>query len=274
MRVLVTNDDGVHAPGMAMLADAAREVFSDVTVVAPLTEQSGVSQALSLHRPLRLEDHGDDRWSVDGTPVDAVFVALAHVMKGRRPDLVLSGLNHGPNVGYDIYYSGTVGAAREGLIHGVPSAAFSLSSRAPFDFVAVRPILVEVLRRLREHGLPAETMLNVNVPRVQPDAPPGWLGLHGVRGLVTTTLGRRYYGNEVVHREDPRGRPYFWIGGAWPRMEHIDGTDCEAVRHGWVSVTPLGLDATHRPGLEHLTTHFSDRAAGPVARPPDASEKP
>ena len=137
MRVLVTNDDGVHAQGMAMLADAAREVFSDVTVVAPLTEQSGVSQALSLHRPLRLEDHGNDRWSVDGTPVDAVFIALAHVMKGRRPDLVLSGLNHGPNVGYDIYYSGTVGAARE----GGPGTDFHATAEG---YVSVTPLQIDL----------------------------------------------------------------------------------------------------------------------------------
>lgn len=259
MRVLVTNDDGVHARGIAVLASAAREVFGNATVVAPLTEQSGVSQAISLHRPLRVEDHGDDRWSVDGTPVDAVFVALAHIMKERRPELVLSGMNHGPNVGYDIYYSGTVGGAREGLIHGIPAASFSLVSRPPYDLEAVRPAVVAVLERIREHGVPADTLLNVNIPRVQPDAPPGWLGLPGIRGLVPTALGKRFYGNEVVHREDPRGRAYFWIGGAWPRIEHIDGTDCQAVREGWVSVTALGLDGTHLPAAAHLATHFTEK---------------
>jgi len=257
MRVLVTNDDGIHARGIAMLAECAREVFEEVVTVAPETEQSGVSQALSLHRPLRLQSYDGDRHSVDGTPVDAVFVALAHVLKERRPDLVLSGINHGPNVGYDIYYSGTVGAAREGLIHGIPAVAMSLSARQPLPFDAVRPAVIEVLRRVREVGLPSDTLLNVNLPAPRVDAPPGWLGIAGVKGLKTTNLGKRYYGNEIVYREDPRGRPYFWIGGAWPRIDHVEDTDCEAVRQGWVSVTPLGLDATHHVALDGLARGFS-----------------
>lgn len=257
MRVLITNDDGIHARGIAMLAECAREVFEEVVTVAPETEQSGVSQALSLHRPLRLHSYGDDRHSVDGTPVDSVFVALAHVLKDRRPDLVLSGINHGPNVGYDIYYSGTVGGAREGLIHGIPAVALSLSARPPLPFDEVRPVVLEVLRRVRLAGLPSDTLLNVNVPAPRADAPPGWLGIPGLKGLKTTNLGKRYYGNEIVYREDPRGRPYFWIGGAWPRIDHVEDTDCEAVRQGWVSVTPLGLDATHHVALGALARDFS-----------------
>jgi 5'-nucleotidase len=252
MRVLITNDDGIHSRGIAVLTECAREVFEEVVCVAPATEQSGVSQALSLHRPLRLEEHGDDRYSVDGTPVDSVFVALGHVLKSRRPDLVLSGINHGPNVGYDVYYSGTVGAAREGLIHGIPAVALSLSSRPPYPLDAIRPAVIEILKRVKHFGLPAETLLNVNFPSPREDAAPGWLGIPGCRGLRATTLGKRYYGNEVVFREDPRGRAYFWIGGAWPRIEEVEGTDCEAVRQGWVSMTPLGLDTTHHPTLEAL----------------------
>lgn len=257
MRVLVTNDDGIHARGIAVLAECAREVFEDVVTVAPEAEQSGVSQSLSLHRPLRLQSYGDDRHSVDGTPVDSVFVALAHLMKDSRPDLVLSGINHGPNVGYDIYYSGTVGGAREGLIHGIPSVAFSLSARPPFPFDALRPAVIEVLRRVRDQGIPKDVMLNVNLPAPRADAPPGWLGLPGVKGMRATTLGKRFYTNEVVSREDPRGRPYFWIGGAWPRIEQVDGTDCDAVRQGWVSVTALGLDATHHASQGALATQFA-----------------
>ncbi len=258
MRVLVTNDDGIHARGIEVLADCARQVFDEVVVVAPSTEQSGVSQKISLHAPLRLDAHGEDRYSVDGTPVDSVFVALAHVLKDRRPDLVLSGINHGPNVGYDVYYSGTVGAAREGLIHGVPSVAFSLGARAPQPFDAVRPIVLEILRRVRDQGLPPEVLLNVNIPGPREDEPAGWLGVPGILGLKTTTLGRRFYTNEIVFREDPRGRPYFWIGGAWPRIEHVEGTDCESVRQGWVSVTPLGLDPTDHGALAAVAPHFTD----------------
>jgi 5'-nucleotidase len=258
MRVLLTNDDGIHARGLAVLADCARQVFDEVICVAPLTEQSGVSQALSLHRPLRLEEYGDARYSVDGTPVDSVFVALGHLLKDRRPDLVISGINHGPNVGYDVYYSGTVGAAREGLIHGIPAVAMSLSARAPYPHDAIRPAVLELLGRIKRWGLPPETLLNINFPAPRDDEPPGWLGIPGCRGVRPTTLGKRYYGNEVVFREDPRGRPYFWIGGAWPRIEEVEGTDCEAVRQGWVSVTPLGLDTTHHPTLGPLAETFHE----------------
>ncbi|MCC6623718.1 MAG: 5'/3'-nucleotidase SurE [Deltaproteobacteria bacterium] len=257
MRVLVTNDDGIQAQGIEVLADAAREVFGDVTVCAPKHEQSGVSQSISLHRPLRLDELGDDRYVVDGTPVDCVFIALAHIMKTRRPELVLSGINHGPNVGYDIHYSGTVAGAREGLIHGIPAVAFSLVSRPPYAFDKVRPVVVEVLRRVRDHGLAPDTLLNVNIPNPNPEREGDWLGIPGLRGMHTTTLGRRFYGNEVVYREDPRGRPYFWIGGAWPRIEHIEGTDCESVRQGWVSVTPIGLDVTLTGALDHFRTWFT-----------------
>lgn len=266
MRVLLTNDDGIHARGLAVLTECAREVFEEVVVVAPDNEQSGVSQALSLHRPLRLQDHDDDRYSVDGTPVDSVFVALAHVMKGRRPDLVLSGINHGPNVGYDIYYSGTVGAAREALIHGIPSVAFSLSARPPLPFDGIRPAVIEVLRRVRALEFRPDTLLNVNLPPPRDNGEPGWLGIKGVKGLRTTVLGKRYYGNELVFREDPRGRPYFWIGGAWPRIDNIEGTDCEAVRQGWVSVTPLGLDATDHGLHPTLAAHFDSVGHEPAAR--------
>lgn len=264
MRVLVTNDDGIQARGITTLAECAGEVFDEVVVVAPDTERSGVSQSLSLHRPLRLREHGPSRYSVDGTPVDAVFIALAHVMRDRRPDLVLSGINHGPNVGYDVYYSGTVGAAREALIHGLPAMALSLSARPPLPFDRIRPAVIDVLQRVRSSALDARALLNVNLPPVRDDREPGWLGLNGIRGLRTTKLGKRYYGNEVVYREDPRGRPYFWIGGAWPRIENIEGTDCEAVRQGWVSVTPLGLDATDEDTLAAVAAEFTS----PNGRPP------
>jgi 5'-nucleotidase len=160
-------------------------------------------------------------------------------------------------VGYDIYYSGTVGAAREGLIHGIPAVAFSLSARPPFPFDVMRPAVVEVLRRVRDMGPTPEVLLNVNLPAPREGAPAGWLGLPGVKGLKTTTLGKRFYGNEIVSREDPRGRPYFWIAGAWPRIDHVEGTDCEAVRQGWVSVTALGLDATDHPTLASLARDFN-----------------
>lgn len=256
MRVLITNDDGLHSEGIRVLAECAAEVFEDVWTVAPAGEQSGVSQAISLHRPLRLEQHGPQRFAIDGTPVDSVFVALGHVLADKRPDLVLSGINHGPNVGWDVYYSGTVGAAREALIHGVPSVAFSLVARPPFPFEALRPAIIDILRRIRTRELSLEHLLNINFPAPREGAEPGWLGLPGVKGLMVTTLGKRYYGNEVVYREDPRGKAYFWIGGAWPRIEQLEGTDCEAVRQGWISVTPLGLDATSQTAMAAVKAGF------------------
>jgi 5'-nucleotidase len=261
MRVLITNDDGIDSEGIAVLSDCAREVFDEVITVAPSAEQSGVSQAISLHRPLRLIRHREDTYSVDGTPVDSVFIALGHLLKDRRPDLVLSGINHGPNVGYDIYYSGTVGAAREALIHGIPSVALSLSARPPQPFAELRPAITDVLRRVRAHGVPPQTLLNVNFPPPRPDKEPGWLGLPGVLGVRATTLGKRFYGNEVVFREDPRGRAYFWIGGAWPRIEHVEGTDCEAVRQGYISVTPVGLDVTSHDDMSAISAMFTESPA-------------
>jgi len=257
MRVLITNDDGIAAEGIHVLAAAAREVFEEVVVVAPDSEQSGIAQAISLHRPLRLTEHGEGRYAVSGTPVDAVYVALGHLLKETPPDLVLSGLNHGPNLGLDVYYSGTVGAAREALIHGFPSVALSVSGRDPFPFEALAPAVREVLRRVRAHGVPERALLNVNFPAPDPARWPAatWGGVPGLRGLRVTDLGRRYYGNEVILREDPRGRPYFWIGGGPPRLDERPGTDCDVVHDGFVSLTPLGLDATRHDLMAPLSPY-------------------
>jgi len=262
MNVLVTNDDGIHAVGIALLAECAEVVFGPVDVVAPASGQSGQSQALTLERPLRVEAFGDRRVAVDGTPVDSVFVALGHVMRGRRPELVLSGINHGANVGYDVYYSGTVGAAREALIHGIPAVALSLAARGTDAFDAIRPAVLRILERIRDHGVPPGVLLNVNIPdpRRPAHAECSWAGVPGLRGVRVTRLGRRTYGNELVTREDPRGRTYFWIGGAIPRMEDDAGTDCQAVLQGYVSITPLGLDVTAAAELDRLTPHFTEPA--------------
>ena len=264
MRVLITNDDGVQAEGIRVLAECAREVFDDVVVVAPDSEQSAVSQAISLHRPLRVEALEPGRWSVSGTPVDSVFIALGHLLADHRPDLVLSGINHGPNVGFDVYYSGTVGAAREALVHGLPAVALSLSARDTAALEALRPAIVRVLTLVRDRGVPPHTLLNVNFPVPRPDLWPdtSWAGVAGLRGLRVTDLGRRYYGNEVVYREDPRGRPYYWIGGAFPRLEERAGTDCDAVGLGYVSLTPIGLDATRRDVLDVLAPFAADDSEG------------
>ncbi len=238
MRVLLSNDDGVHAPGLAALADAFPD--DEVWVVAPDREQSASSHAISLHRPLRILQVGERRFSVDGTPTDAVYLALNHVLRAHPPDLVLSGVNNGPNLGNDVLYSGTVAAAMEGALLGVTAIAISLASRAPHDFGPAAAFAAELARRVAAHPPPAPTLFNVNVP-----AGP-------VKGYRFTRLGVRTYGNEVVEKQDPRGRSYFWIGGTASHRD-IPRSDCNTVfDDGLVAVTPLHLDLTHDELLSEL----------------------
>ena len=238
MRVLLSNDDGVNAPGLAALAAA----FSDdeVWIVAPDREQSASSHAISLHRPLRLHEVGPRRFAVDGTPTDAVYMAINHVMRGRRPDLVLSGINHGPNLGNDVLYSGTVAAAMEGALLGVSAIAISLASSPPHHFAEAAAFAAGFARRLAADPPAAPTLFNVNVP-------PG-----PVRGFRFTRLGHRTYGSEVVEKVDPRGRRYFWIGSD-AGFHDVPHSDCNTVYdEGLVAVTPLHLDLTHDELLQGL----------------------
>lgn len=246
MRVLITNDDGIGAAGLAALTACAQEIYDDVHVVAPMQEQSGVGQGLSLHRPLRVLPAGDQHWSVSGTPVDCILVALGHLLHDKPPDLVLSGINHGPNIGWDIYYSGTVAGAREAVFHGIPAVALSLVGVQPFPFARVQPMVVDILRALRPDRIAPEVCVNVNIPA---DA-------HG--GVQITRLGHRSYGNDIVARDDPRGRPYYWIGGQHPTIDAVPGTDGAAISANYISITPLGLD---------VTAHDAASALAALARP-------
>ncbi len=237
MRVLLSNDDGVHAAGLRALAAAFEG--HEVWVCAPDREQSASSHAISLHRPLRLHEVAPRWYSVDGTPTDAVYVGMNLVLKERWPDVLVSGINHGPNLGNDVHYSGTVAAAMEGALLGVPAIAVSLAAAPPHDFTAAARLAVELALALvaARPGRPA--LLNVNVP-------PGV-----IRGWRPARLGKRTYGNEVVTKIDPRGRRYYWIGGEGGAINHdIPGSDCNAVtEEGLASVTPLHLDATDDAGL-------------------------
>lgn len=237
MRILLSNDDGVHAPGLRALATA----FSgdEVWVVAPDREQSASSHSISLHRPLRLHEVGPRHFSVDGTPTDAVYMGLNHVLRGRLPDLVISGINHGPNLGNDVLYSGTVAAAREGALLGVNAIAVSLASGPPFAFDHAAAFAAALARRLLANHAPV-TLLNVNVP-------PG-----PVKGYRLARLGRRTYGQQVVEKVDPRGRRYYWIGSD-ASYEDVPNSDCSTVfEDGLVSVTPLHLDTTHDAVLSEM----------------------
>ncbi len=239
MRVLLSNDDGVHAAGLRALAAA----FSgdEVWVVAPDREQSASSHAISLNRPLRVVETQPRWFAVDGTPTDAVYMGLCLVLKEARPDVVISGINHGPNLANDVHYSGTVAAAMEGALLGVPAVAVSLAAMPPHDFSHAARFGAAVARQLVARAPGEPMLLNVNVP-------PGPL-----RGFRLVRLGKRTYGNEVVEKTDPRGRKYYWIGGeGGARNEDIPGSDCNAVRDGLATITPLHLDSTDDSALRRL----------------------
>ena len=240
MRVLLSNDDGVHAPGLSALATAF-EGDEDWDVAQHL-EQSASSHSISLHRPLRLFELRPRWYAVDGTPTDAVYMGMNLVLRSARPDIVISGVNHGPNLGNDVTYSGTVAAAMEGALLGVHAIAVSLASSPPhvFDEAARFAAAAALLAVANPPPPPHHRHLNVP-PR------PG-------RGFRFARLGRRTYGNEVVEKTDPRGRKYYWIGGeGGPTNEDIPGSDCNCVlKDGLVAVTPLHLDSSHDAVLKEL----------------------
>lgn len=240
MLILVTNDDGVHSPGLRVLTNVLRPL-GRVVVVAPDRERSAVSHALTLHSPLRAREMTVDCWAVDGTPTDCVNLGIHGLLK-QTPDLVVSGINQGANLGDDLTYSGTVAAAMEATLMGVPACAVSLSSERFLeeDFVLAGEWTLSLARMLIMHRLPPDTFLNVNVPNGTP------------RGFRLTRQGKRRYADAVVENRDPRGRTYFWIGGGEPTFQNLDGTDINAVNDGYVSVTPLHLDLTNYAAFERL----------------------
>jgi 5'-nucleotidase len=235
-RILVTNDDGVFSEGLRLLARSLSEI-AEVVVVAPDREQSATGHSLTLHRPLRMQQLEESVYSVDGTPTDCVNLAVLWLLKDRPPDLIVSGVNFGFNLGDDVTYSGTVSATFEGTLLGIPSLAFSQEVAEGFSFergVSVARRFVEVL--IAEE-LPEDLLLNVNIPAGD------------IRGVRLTRLGTRVYKQAVVEKVDPRGRNYFWIAGT-PEWQEEEGTDHAAVSAGHVSVTPLHLDLTDYRGLE------------------------
>jgi 5'-nucleotidase len=252
MNLLLTNDDGILANGLQCLTEAA-EPLGDVTIVAPDREQSATSHSLTLHHPLRPVRRGERRWQVDGTPTDCVMLAVEALMSSR-PDFVLSGINHGQNMGEDVLYSGTVAAAMEGLALGIPSIAISFAGgdlRADLTFLKEQvKVLTPLLRHLTAlPSFPASTLLNVNLPPVPADK---------VRGVRLTRLGRRVYSNSITPMRDPWGRDIFWIGGGEISWEGEENSDFRAVEEGYVSVTPLHLDLTHFGMLEGAATWWRD----------------
>lgn len=241
MIVLLTNDDGIFAPALTALREALAGLGRVITV-APDRDQSATSHSLTLHRPFRIHRHGEDVFSVDGTPTDCVVCAWYGLLE-QPPDLVVSGINHGPNMGEDVFYSGTVAAAIEGTLQGAPSIAASLVTRQLTDFREPAAFLARLARQVLDRGLPRRVLLNVNLPH-RP-----WSELRGVR---VTRLGSRVYQDTLVRKQDPRGRDYYWIGGEDPVWEPRPGTDFHAVEEGWISVTPLRLDLTDPSSIAAL----------------------
>ena len=238
MHFLVTNDDGIQSPALEQLR-VQLSAFGRVTVIAPDRNQSATSQALTLHRPLRIHPVADDVYTVDGTPADCVLVAF-HGNLIERPTFVVSGINHGPNMGEDVFYSGTVAAAIEGALQGVPAIASSLVTREQTDFAEAASVVTGIVRQILEGGAPPRLLLNVNMPSMPRAA---------MAGIQYTRLGSRVYHDTLVHKTDPRGKDYYWIGGEAPIWVPDPGTDYQAVHDGFVSVTPLLLDLTDTNAL-------------------------
>jgi 5'-nucleotidase len=241
-RILVSNDDGIDAPGIKVLEEVARSLSDDVWVVAPETEQSAVAHSLTIRRPLRLRQVGERRYCVDGTPTDSVLLGVRQLLQEKRPDLVLSGINRGSNLGDDVTYSGTVAAAMEGALLGIPSIALSqhIAGEGPVKWETCRHWGPIVIRKLASLGWPANVLMNVNFPDLSPEA---------VAGIAAASQGKRKIGDELVERIDPRGQPYYWVGGQRLEDPGLEGSDLAAVYQGRVAVTPLGADLTHRATL-------------------------
>jgi 5'-nucleotidase len=238
--ILVTNDDGIHSPGILTLAEDLA-TLGEVVVVAPDRERSAVGHSLTLHSPLRADEIRPGFFAVDGTPTDCVNLGI-HGLLPRRPDLVVSGINRGGNLGDDITYSGTVAAAMEATLMGVPAFAVSLEGHSfqKEDFAKAGECAAYLASLVLQHGLPTDTFLNMNVP---PGTP---------AGFRLTRQGKRRYGEVVVEKMDPRGRKYYWIGGGELGFQDVEGTDFHAVQAGHVSITPLHLDLTNYRSFDAL----------------------
>jgi 5'-nucleotidase len=243
-RILICNDDGIQAKGIRLLFEIAKSLTDDVWVVAPEAEQSGASHSLTLRRPLRKRRFAEHWYAVDGTPTDCVLMGVTQILADRRPDLVLSGVNRGANLGEDVTYSGTVAGAREGVMMGIPAIALSLivAINKPAKWDTPRAHGAALVRRLAAAGWSANTIINVNFPDVPPDQ---------VKGVEVCGLARRKLGTQWVEGVDPRGAPYYWLG-MQREEEVLPGTDLHAVMHGRISVTPVQLELVHAPSLESL----------------------
>jgi 5'-nucleotidase len=249
-RILLSNDDGMSAHGLVVLEKIARTLSDDIWIVAPAAEQSGAGHSLTLHHPLRPVKLADRRYTINGTPTDCVLVAINHLMKDHPPDLVLSGVNMGVNLGEDVHYSGTVAAAMEGALLGYRAIAMSqdFDDAENVPWTAALRFAPDIIRNACAVGWSKQVLINVNFPNRDPDA---------IKGVKVTRQGKHKIGDELMHRHDPRGKPYIWISGRRLANENIDGTDLKAVADSYVSVTPLNVDLTHDETMQALDRAFA-----------------
>lgn len=249
-RILVVNDDGIHAEGIAALESIAHTLSDDVWVVAPEHEHSGAGHSLSLHEPLRMRKIDDRHFAVSGTPTDCVLMAVMEIMKGQKPDLLLSGVNRGMNVAEDVTYSGTIAAAMEGTLLEIPSIALSTRFDDPdnVDWDAPKQLAPELIRKLVDIGWPEGNLININFPGLPVDQ---------VKGVKACPQGRRKILEKLEKRYDPKGNAYFWIGGPSdaPYEDH-PGADYMQMKAGHITVTPLTLDLTNYRSLETIREHL------------------
>ena len=251
-RILISNDDGIDAPGLKKLEAIAKKLCKEVWVIAPEVEQSATGHSLTLHSPLRIKNVSKNRYSVNGTPTDCVMMAMNNLMRDCRPDLVLAGINRGSNVGEDMTYSGTIAVAMEATLFGIP--AIALSQDIDEDYVKTRinwssaeAYTAKIIKKVTSVAWSHDVLINVNFPHVPKTK---------VTGIEITREGRRKIGDEIIESSDPRGEPYYWIGAQQNSARYPAGTDLAAIQNGAVSVTPLSLDLTHRATMRTLKEAF------------------
>jgi 5'-nucleotidase len=247
--ILISNDDGIHAPGIKVLEKVARELTDDVWIVAPDQEQSGAAHSLTLHYPLRAKKLKEKKYAVYGTPTDCVLMAIEELMEGKKPDLVLSGINNGANLGDDVTYSGTVAAAMEATLMKVPAIALSLANKIsqPNKWQTAEDHAPGIIKKLIECGWPKDVLINVNFPDIESKK---------VKGVKVCKMGFRPPYKSIIKSLDPRGNPYYWFGAIPEHLENEENTDLAAISENMISVTPLHLDLTHSKTLSHLQKHL------------------
>lgn len=250
MRILLSNDDGILAPGLEVLERIARTLSNDVWIVAPELDQSGASHSLTLRDPLRIRTVGEKRFAINGTPTDCVMIGVKNILKDLKPDVVLSGVNHGENLAEDITYSGTIAAAMEATLLGIPSIALSqtVKSGSPTLWNTAEDHAPKILKQLLSQPFAENILVNINFPNIESSK---------VKGIRLTKQGQRRLDDPLEERIDPRGKKYYWISAINYNGSGDNGTDLEAIAHNYISVTPLSLDLTHHHTLEKLQNVFS-----------------